>query len=225
MPTCQRCFEDKEAGHFVVYASQRHRPWCNACVALPVPRDYTECKALAREAGRRARELGLDSGLSKADADRLYRKAYVGLIVRHPDYKARNVAGGKRRRDRNPIYALAGDQATRSKNPALYTVLYALSSAKRSAKKKGVPFSLTSSDVWPIPDTCPILGTPIVLGVGRAASRSDASPALDRIVPSLGYVPGNVHWICDLANRIKTNATWEQIERVGAYLKRLRVGL
>ena len=53
-----------------------------------------------------------------------------------------------------------------------------------------------------------MLHIPMVIGT-RASS--DNSPTLDRIVPELGYIKGNVWVICQLANRIKTNATADQI--------------
>jgi hypothetical protein len=41
----------------------------------------------------------------------------------------------------------------------------------------------------------------------------DASPALDKIIPSKGYIPGNIAVISTLANRIKNNATDPEILR------------
>ena len=43
----------------------------------------------------------------------------------------------------------------------------------------------------------------------------------DRIIPELGYVEGNLVIVSDLANRIKTNATPEQIIKVGEFYKKL----
>jgi uncharacterized protein YejL (UPF0352 family) len=42
----------------------------------------------------------------------------------------------------------------------------------------------------------------------------DGSPQLDRLVPELGYVVGNVAVISRLANTIKSNATPQQIRAV-----------
>jgi len=88
-------------------------------------------------------------------------------------------------------------------------------SAKRRAKKYNVPFGLAPEDII-IPKVCPALGMPLKRGIG---SSHDASPTLDRVIPAAGYVKGNVVVISSLANRIKTNATKEQLERVLRWMK------
>jgi hypothetical protein len=85
-----------------------------------------------------------------------------------------------------------------------------LYSAKRRAKKYHVPFTLKLGD-FAVPKKCPVLG--IELMRGRKGSQ-DASPTLDRIIPHEGYVKGNIAVISSLANRIKTNATLEQVHSV-----------
>ena len=47
----------------------------------------------------------------------------------------------------------------------------------------------------------------------------DTSPSVDRHEPSKGYVQGNVIWLSNKANRIKSNATTDEIVRVAEYLK------
>ena len=49
----------------------------------------------------------------------------------------------------------------------------------------------------------------------------DDSPSLDRIVSSLGYVKGNIRVISYKANRVKSNATLEELRKV--YEDSLRV--
>ena len=85
-----------------------------------------------------------------------------------------------------------------------------LQKARQRAKKKSLPFSLTEEDIV-IPDVCPVLGIPLFSGNGRMI---DNSPNLDRIIPEKGYVPGNVRVISQRANRIKSNATAEEIRLV-----------
>lgn len=87
--------------------------------------------------------------------------------------------------------------------------------ARSRARKKGVPFSITPDDIV-IPETCPVFGTPIQLGCGRHHANG---PALDRLIPELGYVPGNVEVISFRANFIKTNACLEELEALQVWLK------
>lgn len=91
-------------------------------------------------------------------------------------------------------------------------------SARRRAKKYNVPFALSHTDIH-VPKVCPVLGIRLKSGVGRS---TDNSPTLDRIRPHRGYVKGNVAVISSLANRIKTDATLEQVEKVLRWMKKLR---
>lgn len=79
--------------------------------------------------------------------------------------------------------------------------------AKRRAAEQGVCFSITVDDIQ-IPKECPVLKIPIYSGDGVSI---DNSPTLDRIVPEVGYVPGNVIVISNRANTIKSNATWHEL--------------
>ncbi len=74
----------------------------------------------------------------------------------------------------------------------------------------GIPFNLSIEDIV-IPDRCPALGIPLRPGSGVS---HDGSPQLDRLVPDLGYVKGNVVVISRLANTIKQRATANQIRAV-----------
>lgn len=73
-----------------------------------------------------------------------------------------------------------------------------------------VEFTVTCDhlrEIWT--DTCPALGIPIALGKRQS---DDGLAHLDRIDPSKGYVEGNVQWLSGKANRIKTNATLDELE-------------
>lgn len=76
-------------------------------------------------------------------------------------------------------------------------------SSKCRAKKHGVPFSISVKHII-IPKRCPALGIKLKINNSHA---KDSSPSLDRIIPSLGYVPGNVIVISHRANRIKNNSS------------------
>jgi hypothetical protein len=82
-----------------------------------------------------------------------------------------------------------------------------LATAKHRAKQKGLPFNLTYAD-FDIPIVCPVLNIPINVSDNKS---SDTSPSLDKIIPELGYVVGNVQVISKLANTMKSNANIEQL--------------
>ncbi|MBS7457703.1 hypothetical protein [Coralloluteibacterium stylophorae] len=90
-----------------------------------------------------------------------------------------------------------------------------LTNAKRRAARKGLPFALTLEDIR-IPANCPVLGIPLEV-CGKAFS--DRSPSLDRLVPSLGYVPGNVEVISNRANLLKRDGSLEEVRAVLRYMK------
>ena len=113
-------------------------------------------------------------------------------VCRNLDYQ--------RRKERNPIH--------------IYFV------AKRSeCKQKGFRFDLTEQylqDIWT--DFCPIFHTPMVIGTG---GRGDGyNSHLDRIIPEVGYVKGNVAWISGRANRIKYNASVKDLRDIADWMER-----
>src|ERR1700676_4445580 len=146
------------------------------------------------------------------------------MEVRRPPSKC-NSQGTLRCRkchsERNAAYANRHPERLRDRRHADYRnnpLSYLLSREKIRAKEKGVPFSLSEEDVS-IPEFCPALGLKLVVADEK---KKDDSISLDRIIPSLGYVKGNVVIISDLANRIKNSATVEQVEAVAKWLRGLQ---
>lgn len=84
------------------------------------------------------------------------------------------------------------------------------------AKGSGLPFNIEYSDIQ-IPDVCPILG--IVLRRNKV-NPGPSSPTLDKIIPNLGYVKGNVQVISRRANELKSNATLEEIQALYFWLQK-----
>lgn len=78
--------------------------------------------------------------------------------------------------------------------------------AKGRAKKLGRPFSIDVDDIV-IPETCPILGTPIERSKHNS---SNNSPSLDCFDPAKGYSKGNVWVISQRANWLKRELTLEE---------------
>lgn len=84
--------------------------------------------------------------------------------------------------------------------------------AKTRAKKSGIPFTIEQKDVI-IPEMCPILGVPF------SFTKKEMSPSLDRKINEFGYVKDNIFVISKRANRIKTDATIDELEKILQYMK------
>lgn len=84
---------------------------------------------------------------------------------------------------------------------------------KSSANYQGIPYDLDKyylESIWT--GKCAIFGTDIFIKTDRKKSREHAE--VDKINPQLGYVRGNVQWASHRANRLKDNATIEELEMV-----------
>lgn len=92
-----------------------------------------------------------------------------------------------------------------------------LLAARQRAREMHLPFNLTLTDIY-VPLICPVLGIPIKTGSLKPVS---GSPSLDRIIPKLGYIRGNIIVISFKANTIRSNASLEEIQRVAAYAERI----
>lgn len=95
-------------------------------------------------------------------------------------------------------------------------------SAKGRAKRFGLPFDITLDDVRaaiPADGRCPITGQDFIRNEGKGGG-GPQSMSLDRVIPELGYVRGNIRVISHLANTLKNNCTDPQIfRRLASYLE------
>lgn len=66
---------------------------------------------------------------------------------------------------------------------------------------------------------CPIFHVPI--SYNHVGKGSVNSAHLDRVIPSKGYVKGNVTWISGRANRIKYDATLEELKQIVEWMERV----
>lgn len=97
---------------------------------------------------------------------------------------------------------------------------YILKNAQYRAKRDGLPFYIKIEDVV-IPEICPVLGIRLEFSPGPGGRGfGDSSPSLDKIVPSLGYVPGNIRVISYRANSLKKDATADELRAVLDYVER-----
>ena len=83
--------------------------------------------------------------------------------------------------------------------------------------KEEIQFDIDYTDIS-IPEYCPLLGIKLNKHVGEGKLH-DNSPSLDKIIPELGYTKGNVWIISNKANRMKSNATIEELELLVRNLK------
>lgn len=82
-----------------------------------------------------------------------------------------------------------------------------LMNSKARARANGWKHTLTLEDIK-IPKVCPLLKVPFEIGV---VGNYPFTPTLDRIDSTLGYTKENIKVVTMLANRIKSNATKEQL--------------
>lgn len=89
-----------------------------------------------------------------------------------------------------------------------------LQQVAQSAKKREREFNLRVVDLQ-LPDNCPVLGIP--LDYGTPAKNFEATPSIDRIDNTKGYVTGNVLVISTRANTLKRDASRDELERASRF--------
>jgi hypothetical protein len=90
--------------------------------------------------------------------------------------------------------------------------------AQIRAKKHNLPIEIDKNYVFALANNleeCPILKIPLKYGKG---SLCDNSATMDKVDPIKGYIPGNVWIISAKANRMKSDATLEEIRKVYDYM-------
>jgi hypothetical protein len=110
-------------------------------------------------------------------------------------------------------------EAVQEAHKALYKtkngrIIRFFDSAKKRAKAKNLEFNLDLEFLRSIaPDNCPVFGFPLSWdswGEQNGLAQED-SPSLDRIDCKKGYTKDNVIWISWKANRLKNDATIEDL--------------
>lgn len=87
---------------------------------------------------------------------------------------------------------------------------------KSECKKKKIPFDLDEEylkEIWT--DYCPIFGVKLRINDKTHPDQY----TLDRVDPSLGYIKGNVKFISFRANRIKYDATADELEKIANWIR------
>lgn len=97
-----------------------------------------------------------------------------------------------------------------------YRVRKLLVKIRHRSKKEGEECNLTIEDFLPLPELCPVLG--ILLDYSGGAIQ-DNRVSVDRADRTKGYVKGNCYLVSFRANRLKCNATYEELQKVADYTK------
>lgn len=93
---------------------------------------------------------------------------------------------------------------------------YFIQNKKKAVIREGIEWDLDEKFLEELfTGVCPVFGCPIHLG-GR---EEDCKAELDRLIPSKGYVKGNVRWISRRANRIKSDASIDEIKKILKYME------
>ena len=99
-----------------------------------------------------------------------------------------------------------------------------ISGFRNRAKKQNVPFNLTVDDMKDLiknaADICPALGVKMKIAK-LYANDSNYSPSFDRIDPKKGYTKNNIVIVSNRANRIKSDATVDEIRKVADFYEKL----
>lgn len=109
----------------------------------------------------------------------------------------------QRRKDNPERYSFLCKQYRRNHLPKKL-----LKETRYRAKKKGLEFNLILEDII-VPKQCPILGIELKIGDNQATHNS---PTVDRIDNSKGYIKENIRVISWRANKLKSDASFEEIE-------------
>lgn len=150
------------------------------------------------------------------DDKRLARNAYMRRWKRDNKKKVNRINNNWKDKNRDLVRSREKDRAyKRAGTGEGYRALW-FNNIKFRAKKKGLPFDITLDDLV-FPDVCPVLGIPIR---ARSGAFSDNSPSIDRTIPALGYVKGNVSIMSYRANRIKCHASLAELKAIVAYMER-----
>jgi hypothetical protein len=87
---------------------------------------------------------------------------------------------------------------------------------RAAAVKNGIPFTIQFDELSDPPAFCPVLGVPLAYS---NKSNDPNSPSLDRFIPEMGYVPGNVQWISMRANMLKRDGTVDEISKLATWMQ------
>lgn len=171
-------------------------------------REYRKQNRAKLNEQRRVWESTPERKAEKAQRDREYRERNADdLSARRAAYREQN---RERIRERARSYY--------KEKPEIFV----LHNIRTRARAQGVPCTITAEDIASAtPEFCPVLGIKLERAANPKGGVADNTPTVDRLIPHLGYVRGNIIVVSHKANRIKNNATIEELESVTHFYKSL----
>ena len=163
---------------------------CKICIMAKnqANRELNKDKRSEQEQWRRANDPEWQEKVA-IRAKRYYDKMKEENGERCQTYKNRREQGLEDLRTRHPYY-------------------FMWAGARLRAKDNNIPFDIDLEDIKPA-KYCPILEIEMVQNEEKADFNS---MSLDKIIPELGYVKGNICVISRLANTMKSDASFEELK-------------
>lgn len=214
MKTCTVCRKDQPftSYHRNKKAVDGLRTYCKTCALDKARKQIADRRAtgnyvevVSKKCSRcRTEKDACEFSINRAKRDGLnaYCKSCAVSIVAKA-HKARMLDENYRRQ----VSIKMKERARRSPELVMWR------SARARSKHDGTPFSIAVSDIK-IPAQCPVFGVSLCQGDG---SQQDNSPSLDKFIPELGYIPGNVQVISWRANKLKRDASPDELVKLAEW--------
>ncbi len=93
---------------------------------------------------------------------------------------------------------------------------------RQAALREGIPFTIEFDDLE-LPEFCPVFGVKLEYSGSKQENgkqtRNPNKASIDKLIPELGYIPGNVFVVSWRANNLKSNMSIDQLEMILKYMK------
>ena len=199
---------------------------CCACQEVKLSRDFYKDKHRANKLSSKCRDCAKQSALEwKRQNPQKVRESRRKGYQRN---KSQELEYAKQWRENNTDrirqYYQENKEAIKEKRKGKSNLLREMfRNAKHRASDNCLPFDLTIEYMETIAtDHCPVTGELLDwdLQFSQEGKRNPYAPSLDKIVPSLGYVQGNVAIISHRMNTLKSDMTLEQLNQLIGYVQR-----
>jgi len=144
------------------------------------------------------------------------KKDKRSLYCRECDTKKQEA---KRRKSPEKSLEYGRNYQAKRRQDSTYRLQMLLNASKQRAKLKGLEHTLTLEqliNIYPKDNKCPVFGTDLQFG---DAGFRDHSPSIDKIDHNKGYTLDNVQILSWRANRLKVDATIQELELLLNYMK------